>query len=320
MASRLSSSAPPFVDDDAPESSQSSVLLACMARNIWQCPCHERAAVEFRELPATAQHHVWVDLTGSEAKLRRRAAGSPPVVVEEPRQMVNAALQGLSRELDKMLHSADSSSNEKLEGLRLALTKFPDYSRDRAFQIKFLRADRFDVEAAAQRMAIHFHCKLELWGFEKLGRDIVWGDLDEHDLDCLRRGYFQILPELDAAGRRIFFYYKALTNCYRERSNILRTVWYLADWMSHDESVQQLGVVNVVYNIGGFPEGGMDYEKSRRLSYLFRGLPVRFDSFIVCLDESPWLNVVEIFSFMVSKFIRVRMRTVQGTVLLEERS
>ena len=76
--------------------------------------------------------------------------------------------------------------------------------------------------------------------------------------------------------------------------------------------MQKLGVVNVVYNIGGFPEHGMDYEKSRRLSKIFRGMPIRFDSFLVCLDEAPWQNVVEVFSLMVGKLLRVRMRALLG--------
>ena len=46
----------------------------------------------------------------------------------------------------------------------------------------------------------------------------------------------------------------------------------MANRISEKEDVQKLGVGNVVYNNGGFPNGGMDYEKSRRFSYLFRGM------------------------------------------------
>ena len=60
--------------------------------------------------------------------------------------------------------------------------------------------------------------------------------------------------------------------------------------------MQKLGVVNVVYNVGGFPKHGMDYEKSRWLSRLFRAIPLRFNSFYVCLDESAWVTVVETFA------------------------
>ena len=70
----------------------------------------------------------------------------------------------------------------------------------------------------------------------------------------------------------------------------------MANVISQEEHVQKLGVVNVVYNVGGFPKHGMDYEKSRRLARLFRAIPVRFDSFYVCLDESAWFTVVDTFA------------------------
>lgn len=33
----------------------------------------------------------------------------------------------------------------------------------------------------------------------------------------------------------------------------------------------------------------------------------------VCLDEAPWLAVVEAFSMMVSKFLRIRLRALPGS-------
>ena len=92
----------------------------------------------------------------------------------------------------------------------------------------------------------------------------------------------------------------------------MQVVLYIFNKVSEDESVQKLGVVNVVYNIGGFPEGGMDYEKSRRFSSIIKCSPIRFDSFFVALDTKAWMVVVETFSVMVSKYLRVRMRAIQG--------
>lgn len=33
----------------------------------------------------------------------------------------------------------------------------------------------------------------------------------------------------------------------------------------------------------------------------------------VCLDEAPWLAVVEAFSMMVNKFLRIRLRALSGS-------
>ena len=291
---------------------QDSGILDCVAKNVLICPCHEGAKRDMEALPIEAQVDVWNDLTGAEAVVRRKG-----LFVEEPASMVEPALQLLSYRLEQLVlqrPKENSSDEKKFSALRLALQEHPDYClRDPLFLLKFLRADRFDVEATIERLAIHFQCKLELWGRDKLGREIYFSDLDEDDLHSLMTGYFQISPIKDHAGRRIFFYYKALSSCYRKRENLLRAYWYMTNRIAtQDETVQQLGVVNVVYNNGGFPPGGMDYEKSRRLAQIFRGNPVRFDSFIVCLDDSPWLSVVEAFSFLVGKYIRVRMRAIQG--------
>ena len=82
--------------------------------------------------------------------------------------------------------------------------------------------------------------------------------------------------------------------------------------MSESEEVQKLGVSNIVYNVGGFPRQGMDYEKSRRLAYAFRAVPVRYNNFYVCLDDKPWLTVVETFAVMITRFLRVRLRMIRG--------
>lgn len=278
-------------------------MLECTARKILVCPCHDGAAREFHEMPVAAQDQVWSDLIGEES---RRMGLAPE---DEPPETIEEGLLQLNLELSNLLSQPSEAS---LAGLHMAMTDHPDYVQDPIFLLKFLRAERFEIAAAAQRMVIHFECKLALWGPERLGREIFFSDLEEDDLHCLSLGFFQILSELDHGGRRVFFYYKALSGCYRHRTNLLRVMWYLMNALSHDAKVQKLGAVNVVYNVGGFPEKGMDYEKSRLVSRLMRGIPIRFDSFIVCLDEAPWLAVVEAFSFMVGKFIRVRMRALLG--------
>jgi len=87
----------------------------------------------------------------------------------------------------------------------------------------------------------------------------------------------------------------------------------MTDRLSQQEDVQKLGVTNIVYNNGGFPRQGMDYEKSRRISHLFQSIPVRFNNFYVCLDDKPWLTVVETFAVMITRFLRVRLRMIKGT-------
>ena len=92
----------------------------------------------------------------------------------------------------------------------------------------------------------------------------------------------------------------------------MKVLWYVSHVISEDEDVQKLGVVNVVYNVGGGVEQCFDFEKSRRVSRIFRAKTLRFASFFVCLDEGAWMTVVDAFSFMISKYLRVRLRIILG--------
>ena len=174
------------------------------------------------------------------------------------------------------------------QALDKAMEIAPEYVRDANFHLKFLRAEKFDARLAATRMALHFEEKRLLFGEDKLGREILLSDLNEDDMDCLNTGYLQILNDLDFGNRKVIFYYKAVNDCYKDRENLLRAFWYVANTISLDEDVQKLGVVNVVYNLCKFPKHGIDYEKSRRIAGLFKAVPLRMCSFYPCIDTRAW--------------------------------
>ena len=53
-------------------------------------------------------------------------------------------------------------------------------------------------------MARHFQAKLDLFGADKLARNITQADLGDDDLECLYAGYEQFLSARDRAGRIIW--------------------------------------------------------------------------------------------------------------------
>mmetsp|Transcript_44021 Transcript_44021/g.106748 ORF Transcript_44021/g.106748 Transcript_44021/m.106748 type:complete len:427 (+) Transcript_44021:249-1529(+) len=286
-----------------------------------------RSLQEYQELPMKEQQQVWLDLSGKNdntATARRqqeflRRQETDPSLLEKHLEYVEQALEHLIRKDREKQDSNndDSTTNTNtashVDALRTVMNEHPEYVHDRKFLVKFLRAEKYDATKVASRIAAYFDEKQNLFGRDKLTKEIELSDLDEHDMESLRLGFLQVLAEPDHANRKVLFYYKALTNCYKERENILKTFWYLTNVLSRDEDVQRFGIVNVVYNNGGFPENGMDYEKSRRLARLFKAIPVRFSSFLVCIDEGPWLTVVDTFSIIVDKFIRIRLRAILGS-------
>jgi hypothetical protein len=90
------------------------------------------------------------------------------------------------------------------EALRLAETINPAYVDHRKFLLTFLRVDLFDAEKAAGRIARYLDWKLSLFGREKLCKPITLDDLQKEDLTILKKGYFQMLPERDGAGRAVW--------------------------------------------------------------------------------------------------------------------
>ena len=314
----------------APRAFESYRFLAKIVDKIYEvCQSLQQAVREYYELPPADQQQVWDDMVGKGGTRRVFVQGHELFSFAqeyEPSSMVRDSLQQLKDTLDNKLPANQKVAYEQ------ALAKTPSYVQNQSFLLKFLRAEKFNVMAAAERLTRHFEEKAKLFGSEKLGRDITLEDFTADDLQALQNGYLQVLDELDQGNRQVIFYYKAINNtkgtcdCYKERENIvskhyvyfivgamsaaymglltcfvfnsvqLRSFWYVANTLSMDEKVQKLGVVNVVYNVGGFPKHGMDYEKSRWLSRLFRAIPLRFNSFYVLLDESAWVTVVETFA------------------------
>ena len=70
----------------------------------------------------------------------------------------------------------------------------------------FLRAEEYDPSDAAERMIRFFEFKKELFGVEKLVKDIALDDMDEDDMHFLGNGYCQVSPYTDTAGRTIFVF------------------------------------------------------------------------------------------------------------------
>jgi hypothetical protein len=139
-------------------------------------------AKELNELSLDEREKVYEDIHGI------------PRLVEEEPVFVDKALDGLEEALSKI---------PKKVAYNQALFLSPTYVQDPKFRLMFLRAELFHVERAASRVVSYFEQKLELFGIDKLGRDIRYEDLDDDDRAAVMTGALQILPEKDRSGRLI---------------------------------------------------------------------------------------------------------------------
>lgn len=117
---------------------------------------------------------------------------------EETPELISTSLVLLAVELDQI------SARRKRAYLKALFLK-PSLATDSKFQLMFLRADRFNVPQAAQRMCRFFEEKQSLFEEEKIVKRITLDDLSDEDISALFNGAGHVLPQKDRSGRLIFF-------------------------------------------------------------------------------------------------------------------
>jgi hypothetical protein len=141
-------------------------------------------------------------------------------VVDEPYDFVKNNLVLLEEELSKATHDHNKAAYD------LAKLQSKEYVSSEKLRIMFLRAESFDAYNAASRMVRFFDEKYKLFGAEKLTKDIVLADLDPDDIAALEKGFYQVLPEKDCAGRKVVCFFPKL-RVVRTTQNQVRVEMFL---------------------------------------------------------------------------------------------
>ena len=112
------------------------------------------------------------------------------------------------------------------------------------FLLKFLRACHFNIEKAGQRYFRCLELMHELFGDIAFKRPLAMMDLTSREMRYLKKGQMQLLPSRDRAGRRIFVFSGREDKNFTVREKY-RTLSYLVDVCSEDETTQKLGLVSL---------------------------------------------------------------------------
>jgi hypothetical protein len=140
-------------------------------------------------------------------------------IVEETPELVENCLHRLDLELSSIPYKP---------AYEQALVMSPSFILDGRLCLMFLRAARFEPANAARRMVAFFEHKLNLFGPDKLTKQIRIDDLDDDTIACLETGYMQILPGRDRAGRAVLM---ALTKfrSFRSELSLVRSLQGLSE-------------------------------------------------------------------------------------------
>jgi hypothetical protein len=278
-------------------------------------PKHERTDRELVQMSSDERTRVFADV-----------GGAHEINPEDP-AFVNQCLMKLDEKLNE----------ENKSAFQLAQRMSPHYTDNPGFRIMFLRADNFDVNKCCNRIVRHFEEKLELFGPDKLGRDITLKDLNKDDMEALDGGGIQILPRPDQFGRfvlcsrQVNWKYKHRENLvsfsrlvdssfpflqeYLLRSLVLqlRATWYLCMSLVEDENVQRRGIVGLGYSVGANVVGwSSDYEAVRRIINVLNSLPTRVLAVYTCFNSRQIEIAVDVAVHMFNSFLRARFRVISG--------
>ena len=115
-------------------------------------------------------------------------------VLDEKPEFIVERLKKLDEELEKI---------KSKKAYYIAKSISLNYASNNKIRLQFLRADNYDVKNAATRLVAFFESKLEIFGKEKLTKDILLSDFSKEDLADFEKGYLHLLPQRDRAGRAI---------------------------------------------------------------------------------------------------------------------
>lgn len=153
------------------------------------------------------------------AEIDRLVAQAMLELTAEEREKALEELHGVV-EVDKedpdfmasCLDDLDNCLESMKEGTAYALAEQMSYEyvSNNRFRTMFLRATRYTPQDAAQRMVEFFNYKKDLFGAEKLVKNITLDDMSDDDLASLEGGYVQVSTTRDMNGRPILIFYEKI--------------------------------------------------------------------------------------------------------------
>jgi len=201
------------------------------------------------------------------------------------------------RELESAINAIEavgsSGSDPDLAAYQLARDKDEIYVNHPLFRIGFLRAARYDAQSAARRMMRYIREKLDLFGIEKLVRDIIISDLGDDGRRYLERGGLQIMPERDTAGRRVVFMTSVLDETATESDYLSARKAYFYFFSSlaedDDERGKIKGIVGILWRVHNPPVPNFAFADALR--QIWQCAPTKLSAYHMCYGRKTSINL-----------------------------
>ncbi|CAJ1954890.1 unnamed protein product [Cylindrotheca closterium] len=182
------------------------------------------------------------------------------------------------------------------------------YVTSRKFRMMFLRANRYDSQAAAAQMIKYLELKRSLFGQERLTRKITLADLDQDDKACLESGVTQISTKRDRSGRAIILVFPSLGREETTTEALTRARFYVVMSLLESEEYQMNGVVLVYF-------GAVTSQRNQHASNsgLLWDLPIFLAGIHCCFSELSTFLFISVAVLRLPSTRRPRMRIHYGS-------
>ena len=183
-----------------------------------------------QELPTTKEVDTLIahEMASLSKKDREDALGDLHGVERSPiedKAFIDKCLVEIDASLTRMKTKSKTKSETKTDSrtdvYSLAESMSKEYVENRAFRLKFLVAEEFKPEDAAERLVRFLELKRNLFGEEKLVQEITLEDFSKEDMRSLETGHVQVLPIHDMCGRSIVFGARSLRQNATNRQSLV---------------------------------------------------------------------------------------------------
>mmetsp|Transcript_13428 Transcript_13428/g.32755 ORF Transcript_13428/g.32755 Transcript_13428/m.32755 type:complete len:358 (-) Transcript_13428:344-1417(-) len=168
------------------------------------------------------------------------------------RSTTSGKCRSMLNEMDECLKWLDELDPELTSEYRQALEKVPRLVKKETPSVMFLRAEHYDIEGAARRLAMHWKERVSLFGVERAFKPMTIqpdGALgcDAIDMEQLMLGYVARVPD-DLMGRPVVWLDRSgsTKSPTYKRDCWLRVMWYLVHVICLEDKYQKSGYVVVI--------------------------------------------------------------------------
>jgi hypothetical protein len=157
------------------------------------------------------------------------------------------------------------------------------------------------------RMTKFFALKLNLFGQEKLGRDILLSDLGTDELELVCCSGSRWLSQRDRSGRAILFMSAIRSKFKPSFETRFRALVWACFHALKDKDTQKHGMLLIVFIVGR--SGSFQPQFLYRIRELVCALPIRFVGLHICYDNPKVHPVISLLLAAFDRFLTARCRS-----------